>query len=258
MTVVVLGSVICVFIFFVWQNPDSEAVPLATMAAIQQPPSAALPTPSSTPEPTITPTSTPPPEPTPTSTLVVVETVQPSPTPTRANCVDNVTNFGASGVISDDEVKQYLRDVIPLSHMDGCRGIEYIPQRAQLHGSDLAGSIIPIYREIQVYEVDAEYQTAELILETVTHEIGHNVHKNIRASDMAIDGRWAALYNQSLATYNANGLGFVSDYARSDKFEDFAETYWVYILTPQYLKSVNPDKYEFMRVEVFAGLEYSP
>jgi len=257
-TVVVLVSVVCVFIFFVRQNPASEAVPVATVAAVQQLPPTALPTPSSTPEPTITPTSTTPPEPTPTSTLVVVETVQPSPTPTRANCVDNVTGFEASGVITDDEVKQFLRDVIPLSHMDGCRGIKYIPQRGQLHGSDLAGSIIPVYREIQVFEVDAEFQTAEQILETVTHEIGHNVHKNIRANNMAVDGRWAALYNQSLATYNANGLGFVSDYARTDKFEDFAETYWVYIFNPQFLKAVNPDKYEFMRVEVFAGVEYSP
>lgn len=249
----ILAGLACAAFFLVWPASSAQTIAAAPTAA---PPSATpMPQPSATPTATANPTQTP--IPTPTGTLVVVETVQPSPTPTRANCVNQVSNFGASGVITDEEVKQYLRDVIPLAHLDGCRGIEYIPQQAQLHDTPLAGSIIPVYREIQVYAIGPN-QSAAQILGTVTHEVGHNVHKNIRSKDMAIDGRWAKLHQQSQELFASQGLGFVSDYARTNKFEDFAETYRAYVLAPSFLKQVNPDKYEFMRLEVFAGLEYAP
>ena len=235
--------------------PHSASAPAVAVVAASSPPTS-LPAPSSTPMPTVT--TTPAPLPTPTSTRVVVETVQPSPTPTRANCIDQVTNFGASGVITDDQVKQFLHQTIPAGHLDGCRGIEYIPQQAQLHDTPLAGSIIPVYREIQVYAVSAQYQTTDQVLDTIVHEIGHNVHKNIRSTDMNLDGRWAELYRQSEDTFVRNGLGFVSDYARANKFEDFAETYMAYVRHPEILKYYNPLKYEFMRLEVFQGQEYPP
>ena len=256
----ILAGLVCAVIFFVIQPSASPRVAEAALA--EQPAPAAQPSPGATPEPT--PTATPEStatqsaEPSPTSTRVVVETRQPTPTPTRANCVDDVKNFEASGVITDEQIKQYLRDVIPLAHLDGCRGITYFAQKGKIHGQDIAGSIIPIYREIQVFAVDPEYQTADLILDTLTHEVGHNRHTNLRATDMAIDGRWAKLYQQSEEMYVNTGLGFISQYARTNKFEDFAESYMAYVRYPAILKSVNPDKYEFMRLEVFAGLEYFP
>lgn len=254
--IAIFAGLVCAVTFFLMQTPDSPTVAEAALPELPTPTAPPIPTPlpTSTPEPT----AAQPAAPTPTNTRVVVETVLPTPTPTRANCADNVKNFGASGVITDEEVKQYLRDTIPLAHLDGCRGIEYFPQKAQLHGQEISGSIIPIYREIQVFAVDSEYQTADLVLDTLTHEVGHNMHTNLRGRDITIDMRWAELHQQSQEMYANNGLGFVSDYARTSKFEDFAETYMAYVRYPAVLKGVNPDKYEFMRLEVFDGLEYSP
>jgi hypothetical protein len=53
-------------------------------------------------------------------------------------------------------------------------------------------------------------------------------------------------------------LGFVSDYARTNEYEDFAETYRVYVYEPEVLRFYNPDKYEYMRQVVFDGREYNP
>jgi hypothetical protein len=251
-----MAGVACLFVFLYLPQPEPQ-LQLAA-AAVEQPAPTALPTPTSPPEQTATPAPTEAVEPTATSTLVVIETVQPTPTPTRANCVDTVRNFGASGLITDEEVKQFLRDTLPFEHLDGCRGIEYFHQAGQLHGTPIAGSIIPIYREIQVFAVDPEFQTADLILDTLTHEVGHNVHKNIRSETMELDGQWAQLHQQSQDSFQNNGMGFVSDYARTNKFEDFAESYMAYVRYPETLKFFNPAKYEFMRVEVFDGYEYEP
>jgi hypothetical protein len=236
-------------------SPSGQTGP-AVAAAAQEPSATPVPSPISSPSPTGTATPMMPAQPTSRPTLVVTLTVQPTPKPTLANCVEDVTNFDASAVISNEEVKRYLRETIPLSHLDGCRGIEYFHQPGSIHGTPIAGSIVPIYREIQVFAVDIQYQTAEQILDTVTHEIGHNVHKNIRANNFDLDIQWAALHAQSQESYRNDGLGFVSDYARSNKFEDFAESYRTYVRDPEILIFYNVAKYDFMRIEVFTGLEY--
>lgn len=226
--------------------------PTAALAAI-----AAQPLPTDTPAPpTATPAATYTSQPTPTGTRVVVVTVPPSPTPTRANCINLVTNFGASGVITDAEVEQYLRQTIPPEHLDYCRRIEYVPQLAKSHGSDISGNIIPVYRKIYVYALEPEYLTADYLLDTLVHEIGHNVHMNIRRDNFDLDVQWTELFRQSEEMYAQNNTGFVSTYARTNKFEDFAETYRAYVRDPQLLLANNPAKYEFMRTDVFNGREY--
>ena len=243
----------CTGIYLFFLSPSADSGP-AVAAAAQPPSPTPLPSPTSTPAPVPTATATPPASPIPTR--VVTLTVQPTPTPTLANCLDDITNFGASGVITDEEVQQYLRETIPLTHLDGCRGIEYFHQAGSIHGTPIAGSIVPIYREIQVFAVDPQYQTSDQILDTVVHEIGHNVHKNIRANNFDLDSQWAVLYAESLESFARDSSGFVSGYAMSDKFEDFAETYRTYVRDPQLLQVLNIAKYEYMRVEVFSGREY--
>jgi len=230
----------------------APAVPHA--AAPQPLAAAATPTATATPPATFTPTTTP--YPTPTGTRVVQTTVQPSPSPTRANCGSDVINFGASGLLTDDDVRAYLAEAIPPAHLDYCRGIEYVPTLAKSHGSEISGNIIPGYREIYVYALPPELQNPDYLLDTLVHEIGHNVHMNIRRDNFDLDVQWAELYRQSLDMAAQNGTGFVSLYARSSKFEDFAESYRAYVRDPNLLLAYNPAKYEFMRANVFDGREY--
>ena len=247
----VFGVLGCTGVYFLFVAPDTSETSAPAPAIAAQPPTAPEPTPSSTPVPqpsaTTTPSETP--EPTPTGTKVVIETVQPTPTPTVANCISTIQGFGGSGVITDEEAEQYLRNTIPLSHLENCRGIEYVPKVGKVDGTHISGNIVPAYRQIYVYSL-GEFQSKEILLDTLIHEIGHNVHYNIRRNQLELDTQWSAIYRQSTTD------GFVSDYAQTDKFEDFAETYLAYVRYPELLNSINFAKYEYMRLEIFNGQEY--
>lgn len=230
-----------------------------TRSSTAQPVSAvAAPAPTITPQPTpsTTPTLAARLAPTATGTRVVQITVQPSPTPTRANCGSAVDNFGASGLITDAEVRDYLAQMIPAAHLDYCRGINYVPTLAKSHGNEISGNIIPVYRKIYVYALPPQLQKVDYLLDTLVHEIGHNAHMNIRRQNFDLDVQWTELYRQSQDMFAQNGTGFVSDYARTNKFEDFAESYRAYIRTPAILLDYNPAKYEFMQTNIFGGREY--
>ncbi len=246
----IMGSATA-YLIYLSSNPEFTPQPVA-----QQPTATPLPTPS--------PTSTPIPstntpiaisEPSPTPTKVVVVTVLPTPTPTIANCIDNIRNFEESKVITDNEVQQYILDTIPLHHLDHCRNIEYVHIQGQVHSIPIAGNIIPVYRKIFVYSIGS-LQNREYLLDTLVHEIGHNVHFNFRRNNFDLDVRWAELYRQSQDSFAIKKQGFVSDYARTNKFEDFAESYETYVRNPRLLIAYNPDKYEFLRVEIFNEREY--
>ena len=237
--------------------PDTEPEIIARQApaALAEAPL----TPTATPQPTTTslpPTATP--EPTATGTRVVTVTVPPTPTPTRANCEDDINNFEASGLITNEQVQDYLRRTIPLDHLENCREIRYIPQQAAAHGTAISGTFIPVYREIYVYANTASLRGVDDLLDTLVHEVGHNVHYNIRRDNFALDVEWSALYQDSLKTYRETGMGFVSTYAQTNKYEDFAETYMAYVRAPEILKYYNLNKYEFMRQHIFNGFEYEP
>lgn len=60
-----------------------------------------------------------------------------------------------------------------------------------------------------------------------------------------------------METFARDGTGFVSPYARTNIYEDFAETYMNYVRDPQRLLFCSPEKYEFMRNEIFSGNEYT-
>jgi hypothetical protein len=49
---------------------------------------------------------------------------------------------------------------------------------------------------------------------------------------------------------------FVRDYAGSAPAEDFAESTAYYMLQPQYLKTIDPEKYNFIKSKVFNGQEF--
>lgn len=255
---VVIFALLGCFIFILIQPPASESVP--ELAAVVQPSPPPIFTPAATPTPTlpaaIAPTQTA--MPTPTSTRVVTQTVWPTPVPTRPNCINDIGNFEASGVITNEQIQEYLRLTLPLNHLDNCLGIRYIDKLVSVHATPAAGKFIPLFRQISVYQHGGLAQSAEAILDTLTHEVGHNVHFNIRIDDWDLAVRWRELHEQSLGLFAERGLGFVSDYARVDRFEDFAESYRAYVRDPERLRALSPDKYEFMRREIFANREYFP
>ncbi|MCO5169053.1 MAG: hypothetical protein M9894_22145 [Planctomycetes bacterium] len=101
----------------------------------------------------------------------------------------------------------------------------------------------------------------------VAHEVGHcaqyaTVGKGplLNKVQVAVLGttNWTAI---SWVTPIANGFrswnGFVSDYARTNDREDFAESVEFYWLAPDELLRVSPEKFVYMRDVVFEG-EVSP
>jgi hypothetical protein len=233
--------------------------PVQPVAALPATTAPAPPTPSpllTAPPVTGTPTATA--LPTPTSTRVITVTVEPTPEPTRINCINNVTDFEASGLITNEQVQVYLRETLPLSHLDNCRIIRYIPQLVEVYSTPAAGKFIPLFRHISVYAVPSELYSQAELLETLIHEVGHNAYFNIRLENKELAKQWDELHRQSHVTFAGEGLGFVSEYARTDELEDFAESYAAYIRNPAGLKLASPQKYDFMRQTVFAGREYAP
>jgi hypothetical protein len=249
--VIIIFAILAGLILVLVQTAISKPTP--TLAVVAQQPVAQQPslTPSFIPSSTAT---SPPPAtptqtalPTPTSTRVVTQTVTPTPRPTPINCIHDISDFEASGLITNEQVENYLRQTIPLTHLDRCQRIKYIPKIVDAHSTPASGRFIPLVRYISVYAVEGPQGPAD-ILDTLTHEVGHNVHHNMRIDNLELANHWEELHKQD--------LGFVSDYARTDEFEDFAESYRAYVREPQILLLYSPVKYEFMRVEVFAGQEY--
>lgn len=103
---------------------------------------------------------------------------------------------------------------------------------------------------------------------TVTHELGHCAQyalaghgpllSRIQTVALGTPGftsiSWTSAITDGLRSYN----GFVSDYARTDDREDFAESVEFYWLAPDELRRVNPRKFTFMRDVVFEGLVSPP
>lgn len=254
--VLVFGILVCagVYVFVMPVSSDTSAPGVVAQQPAPVEPSllSTVPLPTPTPSPPATAIiATAPPEPTAVPTKVVVETVLPTATPTAANCIDKIQGFGASGVTSDEAVEQYIRRTLPLHHLDHCRGIKYIAVDAAAHSTPIAGNIIPVYREINIYSHGA-FESEDFLLDTLVHEIGHNVHYNIRRDNFDLDVQWAELFRQSEKDREL----FISDYAQTNKFEDFAETYMFYVRYPDFLMLVNLNKYEYMRSKIFNGQEY--
>ncbi len=122
---------------------------------------------------------------------------------------------------------------------------------------------------------------AEEFFGVMIHEIGHNVDLgHLNESDKEAvsefrDGREPVYESDpSIGFYriswndtahrkkDAGNLDFVSGYAMTDPFEDFAESYVYYVLHNKDFKSKTQTnetllkKYEFMKNEVFYGMEF--
>lgn len=89
------------------------------------------------------------------------------------------------------------------------------------------------------------------------HETGHRAEPRVgsqSAYEWFLASGWQ-ITNRSLE--NNSEDGWVSDYARTNHAEDFAETYSLYRMNPKKLKRLSVKRYEYMKKYVFEGLEYT-
>jgi hypothetical protein len=166
----------------------------------------------------------------------------------------DVSGFSKSEVLTSREVMTFLRNEFPPSHNSNqnLEKIEYTDQyKSKKPGSYVAGtcytkdgkSRIEINRQNKDGATDAGEMKS-----TISHEVGHNVHNNVISAETR--DAWKEI------SQNSADDEYVSNYAKTKVEEDFAETYAVYMLDPEALNEISPEKYEFMREHVFDGKEY--
>jgi hypothetical protein len=176
----------------------------------------------------------------------------------RSQPKTEVSNFNESGLLTDQQLADYLGKILPASHFEKCPSIQHDP--TDLEFSEDPSCLAYFNRESHAIKIGpaerfdtAQPETADGILGTTVHEVGHNVHENILGNNPGLAAQWGQIHSQS------GGNEFVSNYAREGGvYEDFAESYRAYVHEPEILKFRSPAKYEFMRSNVFGGREYNP
>lgn len=170
-----------------------------------------------------------------------------------------VCNFEGCGLLSGEQLTNYLNETLPHSHLEGCPSITFDPNN---HEFSLGSGALGFYEcgthAIHIADEARFSEGREGIIDTVTHEVGHNVYAEIIETNSGLETKWQALNAESLQKLQMDGTGFVSEYATTNKHEDFAESYMTYIRDPEKLQILAPEKYEFMRDYIFAGREYQP
>jgi hypothetical protein len=81
---------------------------------------------------------------------------------------------------------------------------------------------------------------------TILHELGH-------AHDYSTDSK---SFGKIKGFTESDPSSFVSDYARTDEIEDYAESFAHYLMYPHELSLVSPRKYNLLKDKVFSGKEF--
>lgn len=175
----------------------------------------------------------------------------------RSQSATEVSSFNESGLLTNEQLADYLGKTLPSSHFEKCPSIKYDPTDSLFSEKPRCLAYFdPKDHAIKAGPAErfdaAQPESANGILGTTVHEVGHNVHENILGNNPEVAAKWEQIHTQS------GRNGFVSDYARKSVYEDFAESYRAYVHDPQALKFHSPIKYEFMCSNVFGGREYTP
>lgn len=92
-----------------------------------------------------------------------------------------------------------------------------------------------------------ELTTPDKLRGTLTHEIGHTVD---------FESRWFKLFGERSGKKPFGEGPHITDYAKTNHYEDFAESYEEYHLRPENLKKTSPEKYaEIERLSRPSALE---
>lgn len=155
--------------------------------------------------------------------------------------------------MDNKEIADYLNETIPPEHLSSCPEIAYNPKEDAFQDPNCLGVFYLDSNRIAIASKErfADYDS---MLDVLTHEVGHHKHNLMEKLDTDMAAKWEKLHAESLENYN--GFGFVSEYAMTDCYEDFAESYMTYIRDPELLQVMNPEKYAFLKYNVFDGREY--
>ncbi len=160
---------------------------------------------------------------------------------------------------------------LPEEHIASLRNLilDYNPKAYR----GLGGKSIIILRAVNM--------DSEEFFGVMIHEIGHNVDlgylaetdkkkksefndgkKSVYEGDLSLDFYRISWENDKKRKKTASNPDFVSGYAMTDPFEDFAETYIYYVLHNKDFKSKTQtsdkllEKYQFMKNKIFDGKEF--
>lgn len=170
-----------------------------------------------------------------------------------------------------DEIIDFLQNIIPEEHLSSLENLilDYNPEAHR----GLGGKSIIILRAVNI-DLSEFYSV-------MVHEIGHTVDlgyftetddsevsgfkdgkKNVFETDPSLGFYRISWKNDTELNKTASNLDFVSGYAMTDPFEDFAESYVYYVLHNKDFKSKTQTspallaKYEFMKNEIFQNREF--
>lgn len=169
-----------------------------------------------------------------------------------------VSGFDSYSELSNQDVENLITTLIPEDHLDNCVSIVCDPTDSFWYENPGAVGYHVEYFDgtpsnicLAGDEINNLFGGSELA--TLCHEIGHNAYNNLSLETQI---QWDKIHSESIQIYNETGFGFVSNYAHTNVFEDFAETYSFYMNDPDLLKFMSPEKYDFMQEQVFSGIEY--
>ena len=171
-----------------------------------------------------------------------------------------VEGFDKSGVTTDKEVKEYLKDTFPERHANNITmesvkyNDKYVGDKKETElghwEKKELGKDLDIYNKDIVINRQTEggNVSRDEIEATLAHEVGHQTH------NMYFDNSDRKGWEKLSGDRPQNKC--VSEYARTNSHEDFAESYKAYIRDPESLKKADPEKYNYMQNKVFSGREY--
>lgn len=194
---------------------------------------------------------------------------------TQVNVDFGMRNFNESIVSLNIAQKAKITEALeklPSSHADSVENI--ILDYNKNAGRGLGGNNLIILRGVGM--------SYEELIGVLVHETGHNVDyaylspkkeekkSNFKdgpyplyITDPSIDFYRISWENEATLKNTATNLDFVSGYAMTDSFEDFAEAYTYYVLHNADFKALAASspklyaKYRFMKYRVFNGVEFS-
>lgn len=153
------------------------------------------------------------------------------------------------------EITKLLHDHVPLEHLQGCPEIKYSPENPIFRETpSIKGFFRTDTHQIEIASRES-FESIDEMAGTVMHEVGHNAFEFLESDNPQATERWKEMYTETWGV-SYTGFGFVSEYAKTNPYEDFAESYRTYIEDPDLLKFMNPAKYEFLKNIVFFGREY--